>query len=223
MYLIPSGNNKKTSETSKTIKIMITVSTVSALVSTSCAHSPPSAYERYHPLVEKTLKDEKSTTISKAIFHEVNSIRKEHGLDTLEWDDELERFAISHSVEMGVNGYFSHDDYTGRNLSQRAEILFIRFNMITENCGVQEFAVGPNIKPYPILETVHAIVEGWMKSEGHREHILDSTVTVTGVGTYIISDTVCYTIKKDENVEKCYRIYVTQDFAKPIELINYSK
>ena len=182
----------------------------------SCTH-PPSAYEKYKPLVASVIKSDYETKISKEIFSEINSIRRDNGLDTLMWDDNLGVFAVVHSIEMGENNYVSHNDYSGRPLADRVDSYFSYYVEVTENCAFQEFAVGENIKSRSYSDIIHSIVNAWMSSQGHRRNILDSNAVLTGVGTYIISDTVCYSLhtntQRTAKVDKCYRVYITQDFS----------
>ncbi len=202
----------------KATKRMLTIGiiTTCATLIDSCSHSP-SAFQMYRPIVEKTLADQESERISRGIFHRVNRVRQGYGLDTLLWDDSLALFATIHAVEMGENGYISHDDYSGRKFSERVKTFFSRFGRISENCGFYEYVITPG-STQPLPEIVNAIVDGWMNSKGHRENMLDDGMKLTGVGTYIVIDSVCYSgdgkgIKKDGHRGPCCKIFITQNFS----------
>lgn len=99
----------------------------------------------------------------------VNEVRVENGLNTLTEDWELSRVARYKSQDMRDNGYFSHTSPTYGS----------PFDMI-KNFGISYKGAAENIaKGY---STPEAVVDGWMKSSGHRANILNSTYTHIGVG-----------------------------------------
>lgn len=99
----------------------------------------------------------------------VNEIRVENGLNALTEDWELSRVARYKSQDMCDNGYFSHTSPTYGS----------PFDMI-KNFGISYKGAAENIaKGY---STPEAVVDGWMKSSGHRANILNSTYTHIGVG-----------------------------------------
>ncbi len=99
----------------------------------------------------------------------VNNIRKENGLNTLQYDWQLSRVARYKSQDMHDKGYFSHTSPTYGS----------PFDMM-KSFGLSYRSAGENIaKGY---KTPQAVVDGWMNSSGHRANILSSSYTKIGVG-----------------------------------------
>jgi uncharacterized protein YkwD len=121
------------------------------------------------------------------IFELVNKERTRSRLSYLEWDDDLARVARNFSRQMARENFFSHSDSQGRTVMQRAEDE--RWSKIGENlfmcAGIDDFAAFS--------------VRGWMRSQTHRQNILDREWTDTGVGVYRTRDG---------------RVYVTQVFVR---------
>ena len=121
------------------------------------------------------------------IFELVNKERTRSRLSYLEWDDDLARVARNFSRQMARENFFSHSDSHGRTVMQRAEDE--RWSKIGENlfmcAGIDDFAAFS--------------VRGWMRSQTHRQNILDREWTDTGVGVYRTRDD---------------RVYVTQVFVR---------
>ncbi len=87
----------------------------------------------------------------------------------LEWDYELERAAIAHSIDMNVQSYFSHTSLDGATYADRING--------TEYTGVpagENIAVG--------YETEEAVFNGWKNSPGHCQNMMNSGHTDISVG-----------------------------------------
>ncbi|UCZ51855.1 CAP domain-containing protein [Bacillus shivajii] len=108
---------------------------------------------------------------SKQIFDMTNMIRKRHGLDPLEWDEETAFVAFLHSEDMYINDYFSHTSPTAGELKDRLEAEYIHYQMAAENIAAK------------YVDAI-AAVEGWLNSEGHRVNLLKEDFTHLGVGVY---------------------------------------
>ncbi len=57
--------------------------------------------------------------LARAIHDEVNRVRVERGLRTLEWGPRLSQIAVNHSQDMGRRGYFEHDSPEGDDFGDR--------------------------------------------------------------------------------------------------------
>jgi uncharacterized protein YkwD len=128
--------------------------------------------------------------LEKLIYEKVNEVRKEYNLPRLEWADDVADVARKHSEDMGIRGYFAHEDKKGELVSERLAKEGIVFTVSAENIF--------KCTNYP--DVVEEAVRGWMESPGHRENILNDEVTETGVGIYKVRD-------EDE-------YYITQNFIK---------
>lgn len=128
--------------------------------------------------------------LEKIIYERVNQERLKYNLPGLEWASDVADVARRHSEDMGIKGYFSHENKEGEFVSERLEKSGIVFTIASENIFKCE--------NYP--DVVEESVRGWMESPGHRENILNSDTVETGVGVYKVGDKSEY--------------YITQNFIK---------
>jgi uncharacterized protein YkwD len=107
----------------------------------------------------------------------------------------LAEIARSHSEDMAVNGYFSHDNLRGQDPSARAS----SHGCPTQKSmggGMTQVGIAENIGKMPTGNVVghgyvsdtpqsvaRAQVDSWMGSSGHRANILNPTYSYIGVGT----------------------------------------
>jgi uncharacterized protein YkwD len=85
------------------------------------------------------------------------------------WNNLLEKAALDHSVDMNKNNYFDH---TGRDGSTPGDRI--------TRAGYTWRAYGENIaKGYP---SEQAVMDTWLKSEGHCKNIMSGNVKQMGVG-----------------------------------------
>jgi len=110
--------------------------------------------------------------LARQIFLAINEQRRAHSLQQLEWDEKLAEQARSHSARMAARAELSHVDPERGNVAERLKRAHIAWRACAENIFEEKGFDDP----------VQAAVEGWMKSEGHRENILRPELTLTGVG-----------------------------------------
>ena len=84
-------------------------------------------------------------------------------------DNALREAARCHSLDMGVNGYFSHTSQDGKSPWDRID-----------EAGYTANATGENIAAG--YGTPQAVVDGWMTSTGHCNNIMNGNSNATGVG-----------------------------------------
>lgn len=99
----------------------------------------------------------------------VNAERKQHGLNTLTYSDNLAQTARKHSEDMVKNNYFDHTDLQGNSPFDRLRKDGITFDTAGENLA------------YGQKSSIFAH-EGLMNSLGHRKNILNNDFTTLGVG-----------------------------------------
>jgi len=132
--------------------------------------------------------------ISKQVFEMTNQERARFGLPPLKPEVGLDSLARYHSSNMLKQKFFSHTDLFGDEVSGRAKKRYpeLLYSSIGENIahtsGLDDHLIAANI------------MDGWMKSKGHRENILSNQFTHLGVG-----------IAQERSV-----FYATQNFATPI-------
>jgi uncharacterized protein YkwD len=87
----------------------------------------------------------------------------------LDWDYQIERAAIAHSIDMYVQGYFSHTSLDGSSFSDRINGTDYEGTPTGEN-----IALG-----YPDEE---AVFNGWLNSPGHCMNMMNAGHTDIAVG-----------------------------------------
>ena len=106
---------------------------------------------------------------ARALLILVNEARAAEGLNSLVLNTELNKAALSHSIDMNVNDYFDHEGLNGSRFWERAK-----------DAGYTGSPVGENIAlGQRDTEAVH---NAWMNSDGHRRNILNSSITEMGLG-----------------------------------------
>ncbi|UMZ74900.1 stalk domain-containing protein [Natranaerofaba carboxydovora] len=148
--------------------------------------------------------------LNAAIFYHTNFARDNEGLESLDYNKNLEVASFNHSVKMEENNFVDHTnmyDGTRRNPNDRAELAGIQNPMIAENIAktpVQKILDDDEIESgggtmeieVEITELEEAdkhtynsfakeVVRGWMHSEGHRANILHEEALELGAGTYL--------------------------------------
>ena len=107
--------------------------------------------------------------VEREVYILINMEREKEGLPPLKWDSELAAVARAHSRDMERKDYFSHTNLDGQSPSARMRTGNISFVYAGENLARGH-------------KTPEAVVEAWMKSEGHRDAILSGKATHIGVG-----------------------------------------
>lgn len=124
------------------------------------------------------------------IFELINEERSKKGLGELNWDSSLSRLARAYSQKMARENFFSHYDRSGEAVDGRARRMRIKnWSKIGENLFFSQGYGNPN----------ELAVRGWMKSNSHRQNILDPDYTDSGIGI----------AESDDG-----RIYITQVFVE---------
>jgi uncharacterized protein YkwD len=106
-------------------------------------------------------------------FELVNMERARYGLRPLVWDAELTRMARLHSENMARQNFFNHQAPDGQGLRERSRASgIVGYKRLGENLAYNK----------GFADASSCAVIGWMRSEGHREHILDGEFTRSGLG-----------------------------------------
>lgn len=124
------------------------------------------------------------------LFQAANAERAALGLAPVRWNDELYSAADAHAFEMARRQNISHQ-YAGEpELAERGKRAGVRFSRISENVAEAPNAV-----------EIHS---AWMHSEGHRENLLDPTVTAVGIRV----------------LQRDGELYAVEDFAHVVETLS---
>ena len=206
-----------------------------ALVAFSTAqnrHSPPPALTQpadcNQPMLPNRLNQ---PLLEQTLLYCTNRTRQKHHLHLLRANESLHRAASAHSKEMAILNYFDHESPVkeNRQLMDRLKnaCLPLGNTMFGENIGVDyflkiakvgfytEYAEGEiryinaeTKEPIPYqtyLEFASSMVNGWMKSPGHRKNLLHPIFHSIGIGV------------QAGTFRGLPALYVTQNFIGPIE------
>lgn len=106
----------------------------------------------------------------------LNAERRARGLGRLSAEPALRRAAVRHSQDMVERGFFEHENPDGLGPHER----IVRAGYELRSTG---FSTGENLgTAQPGADTPAAIVQGWMRSRGHRRNILRPGFEEIGIG-----------------------------------------
>ncbi|MCJ7819140.1 MAG: CAP domain-containing protein [Syntrophales bacterium] len=114
--------------------------------------------------------------VEEAVFGMTNDVRRQNGLAVFLKDEISRNAARGHSADMLNRNYFSHTDPQGRALKDR-----LPANLATRQWG-ENIWTGRGYDPRQVRYLAQKIMDGWMKSPGHRANILTPGYTHLGVG-----------------------------------------
>jgi hypothetical protein len=102
------------------------------------------------------------------LVHAINQARVDNGLLPLKVDETLDSAAQGYADELADSGRFDHYGADGSSPASRATKAGYK-GLVAEN-----LAIG--------YSEATAVVEGWLKSEGHRRNLLNPNYRFLGVG-----------------------------------------
>ena len=135
-----------------------------------------------------------STQFIEQVVELTNIERAKAGLQPLQLNNKLLAAAQDHSNDMAQDDFFSHTGADGSSVGDRVK-----------SSGYQYSTTGENIAAGQT--TPAQVVEGWMKSPGHRANILNPNYTEIGVG---------YEYLENDTGSVNYNHYWTQVFGTPL-------
>lgn len=142
------------------------------------------------PIVDES-EDNFIAQVEQLIYQKVNEERAKVGISQLSYNSTMEKYARIKSKDMGDNNYFSHEDLSGKLITEKMK-----------KDGVSYKAWGENIAYIGGVSDANKLAEqfmtNWMNSSGHRANILSTNFESIGIGVY-----------KSGN-----RVYATQEFYK---------
>lgn len=100
-----------------------------------------------------------------------NQERSQQGLNGLSFSEPLNAAAQRHAQDMARSGQFSHEGSDGSGMGDRIQAAGYRLRMAGENIAYR----APQNDPA-------GAVQSWMKSQGHRDNILNGQFTDIGIG-----------------------------------------
>ena len=163
-----------------------------------------------NPLIVNTSKfsDLDESSLETKIFDEINRKRLELDNDPLKWDERIYQAAKAHSLDLQTHKAFSHKNFEGANVTDRLKTEDLFFIVAAENLSMLD-AGTENI---PGL-----VVEGWMKSPGHRWTIVDRDhffthgavgVTCNKLSCYVTFNCADFTVSNTRTLKPHHYVYV---------------
>lgn len=117
----------------------------------------------------------RQTALESGLVHQINDVRRAHGLRPLVSSAKLTAAAVQHTREMGVDGYFEHESFDSTEFWKRIERWY-------PSKGWSSWSVGENLLySSPDLETASSGVDDWMSSPGHRANLLSRSWHEIGI------------------------------------------
>lgn len=111
--------------------------------------------------------------LERLTFERINQERNLRGLSRLRLDGHLTKSARWHSQDMRDRRFFDHVNPDGYSPLERSVLAGLRrARRVSENLGIS----------YGMGDPVSSVVEGWLRSPGHRRNMLDPKARYTGVG-----------------------------------------
>jgi len=148
------------------------------------------------------------SSLETEIFDEINRKRLELENDPLKWDESIYQAAKAHSLDLQKRKAFSHKNFEGANVTDRLKNEDLFFRVVAENIFMLD-AGTENIPNF--------VVEGWMKSPGHRWVIVDRDhfythgavgVTCNKSSCYVTFNCADFTISNTGTLKPHHYVYV---------------
>jgi uncharacterized protein YkwD len=133
------------------------------------------------------------TIAEQYLFAAANRERLSRGLSVLKQDPVLAQAAAFHARQMADHEGISHEFPGEPDLASRAATAGVHFSIVSEN-----------VAEAPEPTVIHDM---WMKSEGHRENLLDPDVNVAGISVVV----------------RDHQFYAVEDFASTVESLSFDQ
>jgi uncharacterized protein YkwD len=127
----------------------------------------------------------------------VNAARAKAGCAPLRMNSKLMAAAKSHARAMAEENFFGHAGQDGSRFSNRIKRQGYSYRSAAENIAAGQKSAGQ-------------VVQGWLKSSGHRRNILNCQMKETGIAVVYQPDD-----KPLRGSPAPYRYYWVQVFATP--------
>lgn len=136
--------------------------------------------------------------VERLVHEEINRIRANRSLSTLDFDTRVQDIARDHSQAMADAGYIYHsgpdgdiqDRFDEAGYECRVEVSENQYSTGGENVAktwYQESIVGGDYHDTP-EKLAKGLVTQWMNSEGHRENILRDYWQNEGIGIAVVDE-----------------------------------
>ncbi|CAG1000090.1 MAG: CAP domain-containing protein [Candidatus Methanoperedens sp.] len=153
--------------------------------------------------------------IRREIFDNINEERKASGTNTLKWNSKIAQVAMNYSKTLSIEG-FAHSDLEGRSVGDRLRENKIFYTIVAEDLYMIEGLSDEG-------NMSQTIVNGWMKSPGHRSPIVDRDRLFSdgGAGVYCEQKN-CYAVMVFAGLEHDQNMKLDQGYMTFIYLYDPS-
>jgi uncharacterized protein YkwD len=138
------------------------------LVSLLAIASPGAAIVRKQPSLAA------GRSLETGLLGKINALRAGRGLARLRLHARLGAAALEHSRQMARRGFFSHRSPDGSTFGQRVQRYY-------GAAGYRYWSAGENLMWSSGPLDPSAVVDGWLKSPGHRKVLLDASWRELGI------------------------------------------
>jgi len=147
----------------------------------------------FAPVLRAQAKEDTPSNVAEQfLLTAANQDRVARGLQPLRLDPTLTQAALTHAREMAMHRDISHQFPGEPTLSDRGADAGAHFSLISEN-----------VAEAPISAMIHDL---WMRSEAHRENLLDPNVNAVGISVVV----------------RDHEYYAVEDFANLIQPLSFS-
>jgi len=126
-----------------------------------------------------------------AMLEQVDAARRKAGAPPLRANALLDKAAQKHAEDMLARGYFAHESPGGGTVRERAKEAGYDWKEVGENIAEGQYSVDE-------------VMEGWLKSPGHRRNLLDPRFVDLGTG-----------VVAGKDKDGAYRVLWVQAFGTP--------
>lgn len=155
-------------------------------------------YVEYVDTPEESLEE---ATVETSILEEINDVRREHDVAALQENETLSVLAREHAADMAEREFVGHDNPDGDGPSDRVDASPMECERVSENIAQTwwdepiEASDGGSTRLTSNAELAEWLVEEWLDSPQHRENLLASQWSTTGVGV-VVEDSQVFAVQK---------------------------
>jgi uncharacterized protein YkwD len=120
-------------------------------------------------------------SLETGLLAKINALRAGRGLARLRLHEGLAAAALEHSRQMARRGFFGHRSADGSSFKARVQRHY-------GFAGYRYWAAGENLLWSSSTITPSAVVENWMRSDGHRTVLLDKSWRELGISAVSVED-----------------------------------
>jgi uncharacterized protein YkwD len=120
-------------------------------------------------------------TLNHQVLVAINKFRRSHGLVPLRESRELDRSALSHSLEMGARSYFAHSSADG-------QAFWLRIRRYYGATGYSRWAVGENLLWEAPTVSAATALRKWIESPPHLRNLETAAWRDLGVSAVTVAN-----------------------------------